>query len=693
MRALFLLILLGSSSLQAAEICRVVHSALDSELDGARAMRSRPFLRVLFLTRERYLALAASDSLLPTDFIVVDEMPTNVDPQVVAGILSRKEIPPFSHLAIAAAKMGIPILVSQDAAVTDLFRRHENNEVPQTVDIVPHGDTFLVDIKSASDLGENRRPPIAQAPVDRDFTDLLTRKQMERLTPKVLVSRYGEKVANLIRAAQNDGGSRHAIPEKLTAAPFGIFFAYLEQAGLAKAVARLLAPCEKDPSNHALVARNLEQIRNAISANEIPREMLLEIAAAMEQTGGNLFRNWRFRSTNDVEDSLGAGIYSSFFLPRTKHAHREARLEEISQAIRSVWSSLYTFRAFQVRRLYGLAEKEAAMAVLIHPSVENVVATGLTSVRSYYGNVMADTVAYRGNESATSPTGLASFEHFQASINPSFEMTIYKQGEPVKQARTSMEVLSFDEYETVLFQAAGVLRYWEGEKPRGEYPSNVELSFEWVMLEQGKLVLLQVKQKPIEAKAPAAPEYSRFLPPEIVASIHERTKDVELDALIDPLKKDHGFLPLKEVIFESLDSWGKIPSLPYFVLKVNGKPLVLTFNVGSHMTYYFILRSYFERIEVPFEVVDYGRFHMDFVHSRGELILRKMQFFNLRDYDATLGLPPASPERLRAHAEAMALNGAIRISDDSDYTALDEAYFPGSSGKAARGKLIDLVRP
>ncbi len=661
----------------ASALCRWVESALGEEISTPQ--RSRPILRVLFLTKDEYVTQAAADALLPTDLIVVDEMPTEVEPQLVAGIISRTEIPALSHLALSADRLKIPLLTDPKGETLPYIRQFAKLESPHVLSIQPEGGSHRLTLEpvGCADCGI---PKIEKPPVDRVFNGLLDLAELKKLPREVLIARFGEKIANLVHAVEV---APNPSTPTFSGVPFGVFFQFLEKAKLASFIRERLDLCEKAADKHEIVSKALQEIRESIQGNELPEEMLNEIVEMIERTTGDIFQALRFRSSNDVEDRLGAGIYDSFYLPLSTTNYRAVRLREISRAVRSVWSSLYTFRAFQVRHLYGLPESETAMAILVHASIQWPIATGVASIRNYYGTRLYEFVTYSGDNSATSPTTGSLHETFKLSLDQKGSMAILRQGEkPDPDVEGALKLLPFGDYEDLIYQMSGLLRGWDGTK---DPPNNLELSFEWVAVPGGIPVILQVKPKRIPAP-PVAEGDSPSLPPEIASKIRSQFEAPELSEILKGLKEE-GFRTFPEYLISKMDSHGSLSPFPFFFIEVMGKKVILISNIENHDSAYFRLDSYFRMAEIPLKVIEYGRCNGSYSHSGGSLYLHSITFFNLRDNERTiLSSRPADWDDFRAEIEALTLNGLIHVSPETQYRSRDPKYLTGRE----EGNLQDI---
>jgi hypothetical protein len=82
----------------------------------------------------------------------------------------------------------------------------------------------------------------------------------------------------------------------------------------------------------------------------------------------------RFRSSTTAEDLegwTGAGLYES------DSAQPGDPSRPIDRALKVVWSSLWSFRAFEERDYAGIVHLDVAMGVLVHPAYQTELANGV----------------------------------------------------------------------------------------------------------------------------------------------------------------------------------------------------------------------------------------------------------------------------------------------------------------------------
>jgi hypothetical protein len=89
----------------------------------------------------------------------------------------------------------------------------------------------------------------------------------------------------------------------------------------------------------------------------------------------------RFRSSTNAEDLegfTGAGLYTS------KSGDPNDPLDPVLDAVRTVWASVWYFRAYEEREYRGIDHMNVAMALLVHPSFTDEEANGVALTGNPY---------------------------------------------------------------------------------------------------------------------------------------------------------------------------------------------------------------------------------------------------------------------------------------------------------------------
>jgi phosphoenolpyruvate synthase/pyruvate phosphate dikinase len=155
------------------------------------------------------------------------------------------------------------------------------------------------------------------------------------------------------------------------ALPFAAYAAHLAAAGLDGEIAAMLTD-ERFLEDGATRGRRLAALRAAIAAQPVDPPRLADCAARLRARARG--RRSILRSSTNAEDLAGfngAGLYESIVVPA------DPTPQQIADALRAVWASVWLQRAFEEREWYRIGHATVAMAVLAQPFIEDAVATGV----------------------------------------------------------------------------------------------------------------------------------------------------------------------------------------------------------------------------------------------------------------------------------------------------------------------------
>ena len=288
------------------------------------------------------------------EILVLDEVPVQLPP--VAGIITSQPSTPLSHINLLAKGWGIPNAYIKNAK--ELFKQY---------------DTYWVTFET---LRENYKIKRADNDQLRDYV----RREKERsdlvkprsdLSEKRLLSLaeqrsrssivYGGKSANLgeVLNAKLPG---IIVPNGFTI-PFYYYDEFINRNGLDETI-RELFDDQKFIHDPAYRRQRLVELRQKIEGAEFDPELRRRVLekVASEYAGKGLF----VRSSSNSEDLpnfSGAGLYTT--VPNVRGE------QQLIDAIKKVWASLWNFEAYEARERSGVAHSTVYMAVLIQEGINS----------------------------------------------------------------------------------------------------------------------------------------------------------------------------------------------------------------------------------------------------------------------------------------------------------------------------------
>ncbi|HEX2686039.1 MAG TPA: PEP/pyruvate-binding domain-containing protein, partial [Kofleriaceae bacterium] len=300
------------------------------------------------------------------DIVLLQESYPDITP--VAGILATAFSTPLSHVNLRAGAWGIPN--AGDKRARDKYAKLDGKIVYYEVT-----DTTLTLREATQAEIAELQHKIAQARhVELPQADLTSPRlaMLTRMRAKDVV-KYGTKAANLgeIVTANLDGV---AVPPGF-GVPFFYYIQHMRQNKLdAKLDAILVDPRFKaDP---AWRRQALEELRKAIIAAPIDQATLDMIYKRVEVKLGG--KGVFVRSSTNAEDLPGfngAGLYDT--IPNV------VGKKPLGEALKTVWASLWNFRAVDEREAFGIDHHQVYFGVLIQVGV-NATAAGVLVTKNLW---------------------------------------------------------------------------------------------------------------------------------------------------------------------------------------------------------------------------------------------------------------------------------------------------------------------
>lgn len=386
--------------------------------------------KILFLKKEQlgnknYLNRISSDTIL-----ILDDFPTDFDLPLVAGIIiinplkNRK-----THNEKFAKSMSIPLIMCPEFS---------NSKTIQ--DFTKKWNFYELNCSGGICQLRGSLEPLSEEAVFQSVYPLFsTRRNTKELISSLNASRYsyeeaGNKFLNLVNF-------KNVFPDlvpDIVSISSGYYLKFLKQykveiqnrsQSLQEFISSKMALLKEANEHHdeKSVEKILTEIQFAIKNAEkklfsfnLFTEISEKLTKYFKYLGDKL--KYSIRSNNDVEEFLVPGLYESLVA-------NSLNINEIENKFRSIWASLFDYRAYKVRRTLGQLEENLTMPVLIHPYIENDIAHAIGSFKIVNKNTLElslDLVLSRGNhEHATSPSENARTFQIVVSENKSMNGNTY----------------------------------------------------------------------------------------------------------------------------------------------------------------------------------------------------------------------------------------------------------------------------
>jgi hypothetical protein len=288
------------------------------------------------------------------EILVLDEVPVQLPP--VAGIITSQPSTPLSHINLLAKGWGIPNAYIKNAK--ELLKQYDG----WWVSFETLREKYTIKRADMNQLREYQRRQAERLDVMKPRFNLSETRLLSLAEQRSRSSlAFGGKSANLgeVLNARLPG---IVVPSGFTI-PFYYYDEFIKQNKLDDVIFGLLND-QKFVHDPAYRREQLVQLRQKIETAEFDpelRKMVLE-TVAREYAGKGLF----VRSSSNSEDLpnfSGAGLYTT--VPNVRGD------QQLIDAIRKVWASLWNFEAYEARERAGVDHSKIFMAVLLQEGINS----------------------------------------------------------------------------------------------------------------------------------------------------------------------------------------------------------------------------------------------------------------------------------------------------------------------------------
>lgn len=288
------------------------------------------------------------------EILVLDEVPIQLPP--VAGIITSQPSTPLSHINLLAKGWGIPNAYIKNAK--ELLKQYDTYWV--TFETLR--ENYTIKRANNDQLREYQRRQSQRTDLMRPRSDLAEKRLLDLSQQRARASvAFGGKSANLgeVMFARLPG---IVVPNGFTI-PFHYYDEFINDNGLDDVIFGLLND-QKFVHDPAYRRGKLVELRQQIESAKFSAELRQKVLAkvAREYPGKGLF----VRSSSNSEDLpnfSGAGLYTT--VPNVRGD------QELIDAIRKVWASLWNFEAYEARERAGVDHSKIYMAVLLQEGINS----------------------------------------------------------------------------------------------------------------------------------------------------------------------------------------------------------------------------------------------------------------------------------------------------------------------------------
>jgi pyruvate,water dikinase len=363
----------------------------------------------------RFVAAADLETSFVTfrDIIVLDRVPNDIS--VTQGIITGEFQTPLSHVNVLSQNRGTPNMALRGAMDSPELRALEGQWVRFKVGPSDY-EVVRVEQAEADAWWDEHKPTAVLVPGLNDtITDLRNVQDMvpaDVAGPDLLATikegtrAFGGKAANYAALSHVEG---IRVPPAF-GVPIYYYLQFMRENGFDQQIAALLADSAfvNDPATRDL---KLEELRDAMRLGTVNPEFEALLIGKLESDFPGV--RMRFRSSTNAEDLdgfTGAGLYTS------RSGEIADPTSPVLDAVRRVWASVWSFRAFEERTYRGIDHLAVGMALLVHRSFPDEEANGVALTNNPFDKTGIDPAFYvnvqRGELSVVQPEPNTSTEEF-----------------------------------------------------------------------------------------------------------------------------------------------------------------------------------------------------------------------------------------------------------------------------------------
>lgn len=340
------------------------------------------------------------------EIVVLDAVPNDIG--VVAGIITAEFQTPLSHINVLSQNRGTPNMALKGAMEEESLTSLEGKWVELTVEAMDWSIREVTQAEADAWWEANKPDPIVVTPMDTSSSALVEEEDILDLETYSLADAVTARVPMLGGKATHYGGFAHMdVPHaQAYVVPVYWYDKHMRDNDLWTVAEAMLAD-EEFQANASVRAEKLEALRDLIEAAPFDPELealLTEQIQSGYDSGKYPSTRFRFRSSTNAEDVSGfngAGLYTS------KTGDPNDPDKPLADAVRKVWASVWSYRAYDEREYYSIKHLDIGMALLSARSYPEEEANGVAITANIYDTAGFEPAFYvnvqKGGESVVFP--------------------------------------------------------------------------------------------------------------------------------------------------------------------------------------------------------------------------------------------------------------------------------------------------
>ncbi|MBI2895573.1 MAG: hypothetical protein HYY06_18600 [Deltaproteobacteria bacterium] len=296
----------------------------------------------------------------PREIAVLDRVPNDIS--VVAGVVTEQFQTPLSHVNVLSQQRGTPNMGLSGARAA--FAEHEGQWVRLTVGAFEWSVERVTQEEADRFWDEHRPEPVRVQPPDLSVTTLVDVDDVGLDD----VAAVGGKAAQFGDLRNIEEG---VVVRDAFVVPAWFYVDFMRANALDVEIDGMLAE-DRFRDDGVYRRERLDELRAAIEAAPVDPQIVSDVESRVLEDFGDV--RIKVRSSTNAEDLRGfsgAGLYES------RGAQVGDPRDSVVDAMRTVWGSLWSFRAFEEREFVAIDHHDVAMALLVCQAYEDEAANGV----------------------------------------------------------------------------------------------------------------------------------------------------------------------------------------------------------------------------------------------------------------------------------------------------------------------------